>query len=215
MTTCRLLCALLVLALCCCPSVCVMATVVAEEDGPSDPESPPEEPGRRANSLISNALTFPEAGTSGVQDKTHKAAAGQGSGVSSTEQTKRGSAPGHSGSVGGENNPVGSTGNSVKSVVKSPEQDKEVLGPNEEAKIQIPNTTTTTTTTHAPNSTTTTTTTAPEAPIDAVIDTETPITTTSRAPSRLREIDGSLSSFAWVCAPLLLAASALACTAVG
>ncbi|RNC56274.1 mucin TcMUCII [Trypanosoma cruzi] len=45
--------------------------------------------------------------------------------------------------------------------------------------------------------------------------TEAPTTTTTRAPSRLREIDGSLSSSAWVCAPLLLAASALACTAVG
>ncbi|RNF04249.1 mucin TcMUCII, partial [Trypanosoma cruzi] len=39
-------------------------------------------------------------------------------------------------------------------------------------------------------------------------------TTTTRAPSRLREIDGSLSSSAWVCAPLLLAASALAHTTV-
>ncbi|EAN84906.1 mucin TcMUCII, putative, partial [Trypanosoma cruzi] len=45
--------------------------------------------------------------------------------------------------------------------------------------------------------------------------TETPTTTTTRAPSRLREIDGSLSSSAWVCAPLVLAASALACTTLG
>ncbi|EAN95682.1 putative mucin TcMUCII [Trypanosoma cruzi] len=62
--------------------------------------------------------------------------------------------------------------------------------------------------------TTTTTTTAPEAP-STTTSTETPTTTTTRAPSRLREIDGSLSSSAWVCAPLLLAVSALAYTAVG
>ncbi|EKF30778.1 mucin TcMUCII, putative [Trypanosoma cruzi marinkellei] len=52
---------------------------------------------------------------------------------------------------------------------------------------------------------TTTTTTAPEAPT----------TTTTGAPSRPREIDGSLSSSAWVCAPLLLALSALAYTTLG
>ncbi|RNC52850.1 putative mucin TcMUCII [Trypanosoma cruzi] len=45
--------------------------------------------------------------------------------------------------------------------------------------------------------------------------TEAPTTTTTRAPSRLRESDGSLSSSAWVCAPLLLAVSALACTTLG
>ncbi|KAF5214335.1 mucin TcMUCII [Trypanosoma cruzi] len=61
--------------------------------------------------------------------------------------------------------------------------------------------------------TTTTTTTAPEAP--STTTTEAPTTTTTRAPSRLREIDGSLSSSALVCAPLLLAASALAYTALG
>ncbi|KAF8302491.1 putative mucin TcMUCII [Trypanosoma cruzi] len=54
-----------------------------------------------------------------------------------------------------------------------------------------------TTTTEAPSNTTT------EAPTT---------TTTTRAPSRLREFDGSLSSSAWVCAPLLLAVSALAYT---
>ncbi|ESS61161.1 mucin TcMUCII [Trypanosoma cruzi Dm28c] len=70
--------------------------------------------------------------------------------------------------------------------------------------------TTTTTTTRAPTTTTTTTTT--EAPTSTT--TEAPTTTTTHAPSRLREVDGSLSSSAWVCAPLLLAASALAYTAV-
>ncbi|KAF8277817.1 putative mucin TcMUCII [Trypanosoma cruzi] len=60
-----------------------------------------------------------------------------------------------------------------------------------------------------------TTTTTTQAPIGKATTTETPSTTTTRAPSRLREIDGSLSSSAWVCAPLLLAASALAYTTVG
>ncbi|KAF8300755.1 putative mucin TcMUCII [Trypanosoma cruzi] len=69
---------------------------------------------------------------------------------------------------------------------------------------------TTTTTTKEP---TTTTTTAPEAPTTTT--TEAPAVSTTRAPSRLREIDGSLSSSAWVCAPLVLAASALAYTTVG
>ncbi|RNE98823.1 mucin TcMUCII, partial [Trypanosoma cruzi] len=68
----------------------------------------------------------------------------------------------------------------------------------------------TTTTTQAPTATTTTTTQAP-----STTTTEAPTTKTTRAPSRLREVDGSLSSSAWVCAPLVLAASALAYTAVG
>ncbi|PBJ68298.1 mucin TcMUCII [Trypanosoma cruzi cruzi] len=45
--------------------------------------------------------------------------------------------------------------------------------------------------------------------------TEAPAVSTTRAPSRLREIDGSLSSSAWVCSPLVLAASALAYATVG
>ncbi|ESS62748.1 mucin TcMUCII [Trypanosoma cruzi Dm28c] len=71
-------------------------------------------------------------------------------------------------------------------------------------------TTTTTTTTKAPTTTTTTTTQAP-----STTTTEAPTTSNTRAPSRLREIDGSLSSSAWVCAPLLLAVSALAYTTLG
>ncbi|ESS63138.1 mucin TcMUCII [Trypanosoma cruzi Dm28c] len=59
--------------------------------------------------------------------------------------------------------------------------------------------TTTNTTTQAPSTTTT----------------EAPAVSATRAPSRLREIDGSLSSSAWVCAPLVPAASALAYTALG
>ncbi|EKF29404.1 mucin TcMUCII, putative [Trypanosoma cruzi marinkellei] len=71
------------------------------------------------------------------------------------------------------------------------DQAKDVTDPFKE-----PDTTTKTTTTNAPTTTTTT-------------------TTTTGAPSRLPEIDGSLSSPAWVCAPLLLAVSALAYTTLG
>ncbi|EAN96287.1 putative mucin TcMUCII [Trypanosoma cruzi] len=65
-------------------------------------------------------------------------------------------------------------------------------------KANAPTTTSTTATAQEASTTTTTTT-----------------TTTTRAPSLLRESDGSLSSPAWVCAPLLLAVSALAYTTLG
>ncbi|KAF5214598.1 hypothetical protein ECC02_012779 [Trypanosoma cruzi] len=106
--------------------------------------------------------------------------------------TKQEQAPGGSdgsGSSGGSVNPNTSS-SSVTGTVSAQSQ-----------KEHAP-TTTTTTTTKAPTTTTTTT-------------TEAPTTTTTRAPSRLREIDGSLSSSAWVCAPLLLAVSALAYTTLG
>ncbi|KAF5217055.1 hypothetical protein ECC02_010121 [Trypanosoma cruzi] len=80
-------------------------------------------------------------------------------------------------------------------------------------QIQKANAPTTTTTATTTNTTTTTTTKAPTT--TTTTTTEAPTTTTTRAPSRLREIDGSLSSSAWVCAPLLLAVSALAYTTLG
>ncbi|RNC42818.1 mucin TcMUCII, partial [Trypanosoma cruzi] len=80
-------------------------------------------------------------------------------------------------------------------------------------KIMTPEDTSETTTSTTKKAPTTTTTTAPEAP--STMTTEAPTTTTTRAPSRLREIDGGLSSSAWVCAPLLLAVSALAYTTLG
>ncbi|KAF8278617.1 hypothetical protein TcBrA4_0113010 [Trypanosoma cruzi] len=63
-----------------------------------------------------------------------------------------------------------------------------------------------------PNKTNTTTTSAPETPTTT---TEAPTTTSSRAPLRLREVDVSLSGSAWMCAPLLLAVSALTYATVG
>ncbi|EAN84831.1 mucin TcMUCII, putative, partial [Trypanosoma cruzi] len=93
------------------------------------------------------------------------------------------------------------------------EADKNTSTENTDKKYENPFTTTTTSTTTTKAPTTTTTTTTTQAP--STTTSEAPTTTTTRAPSRLREIDGSLSSSAWVCAPLLLAASALAYTTVG
>ncbi|EAN89509.1 putative mucin TcMUCII [Trypanosoma cruzi] len=225
MTTYRLLCALLVLALCCCPSVCV-----AEGDdksgnvgqGPklqdSRGSSNPEKPGAKFTEGFGQS-SDKEPIPSETPLKTASAPAapsptgtGEGPSVVPTLQDGR-DASGQQGASEGNNLSPGSKGDSDMSVVNNPEHNKEVALTGNEVKEQAPTTTTTTTTTTTMAPTTTTT--APEAPNDTARNIEAPTTTTTRAPSRLREIDGSLSSFAWVCAPLLLAASALACTAVG
>ncbi|EKF38857.1 mucin TcMUCII, putative [Trypanosoma cruzi marinkellei] len=211
MRNCRLLCALLVLALCCCPNVCVTEDGGKEKGAAGDPPTQ-KEPGTGATSLNPDNNTNLEPVASGVPGRLGLAAAAEPSGGPSvTKDTIV--APGHSGSGSGETIPPGSTDKSHESVVNNPENNTENSKDNKEVKAQTPNTTTTTTTTKAP--TTTTTTAAPEAPSNTAMNTEAPTTTTTRAPSRLREIDGSLSSSAWVCAPLLLAVSALAYTAVG
>ncbi|EAN88921.1 putative mucin TcMUCII [Trypanosoma cruzi] len=212
MTMCRLLCALLVLALCCCPCICT-ASVVAERVVPREPLIPPQGTIPEIKSPDSSTLADQEGVGAGAVDQSVKAVKEGISGeLSSTENGERATEQAESESV--DTKSRGSTENSSKSVVKKTEQNPEVLIPNEEANLQKTNTkTTTTTTTKAPNTTTTTTTTAPEAP--STTTTEAPTTTTTLAPSRLRRIDGSLSSSAWACAPLLLAASALAYTAVG
>ncbi|EAN90196.1 putative mucin TcMUCII [Trypanosoma cruzi] len=182
MTTCRLLCALLVLALCCCPFLCFAQDPekVQSSDvtlsAPSPPSNPP-------------ATT---TGQSGLQDVVSAAELqdvdGDVRGTSGSETQSDGAADK---SQKHDNNdttgPQGSTNRSADQTDQNGED---------------------------PAATTTTTTTAPVAP-STTTTTEAPTTTTTRAPSRLREIDGSLSSSAWVCAPLLLAASALAYTAVG
>ncbi|EAN84904.1 putative mucin TcMUCII [Trypanosoma cruzi] len=165
MMTCRLLCALLVLALCCCPSVRGTASGEAQVSTPGHLPPLPQEQTPETNSSVSNAPTVPEADTSDNPDQ---------------------------------------------SVVKSPAQETGESKSSREVTVKTKTTTTTTTTTTTSAPTTTTTTKAP-----STTTTETPTTTTTRAPSRLREIDGSLSSSAWVCAPLVLAASALACTTLG
>ncbi|RNF08790.1 mucin TcMUCII [Trypanosoma cruzi] len=174
MTTCRLLCALLVLALCCCPSVCVTTT----------------------GGLTKNTdLSFPQ---SQLQDQSDEEQ------VSETEIVEE---------PEGETDVDEGSGSEDSTLRKTQGSSDEVKTPDTTTTpTKAPTTTTTTTTTRAPTTTTTTTTTT-KAP--STTTTEAPTTTTTRAPSRLREIDGSLSSSAWVCAPLLLAVSALAYTAVG
>ncbi|EAN87661.1 putative mucin TcMUCII [Trypanosoma cruzi] len=179
MMTCRLLCALLVLALCCCPSVCVTGTgEELNKDSSSLPTPRPQEAG--------------VSGTDGAGSQSGSST-GQKSRENSTSQA---SDPGTDvpetpGTEGPESIPIQEQQPSEATGTVSAQSQKE----------NAP-TTTTTTTTKAPTTTTTTT-------------TEAPTTTTTRAPSLLRESDGSLSSSAWVCAPLLLAVSALAYTTLG
>ncbi|EAN85957.1 putative mucin TcMUCII [Trypanosoma cruzi] len=189
MMTCRLLCALLVLALCCCPSVCAAETENGPIAAPSLPLPPPQptpptaagEPGSSSNGVAA------ESGDDGVEGPGSTSTAGLGPKVSTEPNTSL---------------TEGTKEQQSRTETSAEEKNKE-----SEAPAQ---TTTTTTTTHAPTTTTTTTTEAP-----STTTTEAPAVSTTRAPSRLREIDGSLSSSAWVCAPLVLAASALAYTTVG
>ncbi|PBJ74945.1 mucin TcMUCII [Trypanosoma cruzi cruzi] len=170
MMTCRLLCALLVLALCCCPSVCVTTDDVKPEvgvEGTGINSSPPESGGQGKDQSQPAAQPVPkpagEPGKDTVAEKIPKSTVMQSVDPKKTTQT---------------DGTAGTQSDTSTTAAKA--------GQNAEASAE-----TTTTTTRAPT------------------------TTTTHAPSRLREIDGSLSSSAWVCAPLLLAVSALAYTAVG
>ncbi|PBJ71370.1 mucin TcMUCII [Trypanosoma cruzi cruzi] len=191
MMTCRLLCALLVLALCCCPSVCaveptehtqVKAAVAASPQSPPSvtPSQGTSEPGSLGNG------SGAEKGSTAVAGLAPTAAGQQSVNVSISLQN---------------HGSDGTPGREISTRQSAEEASQEAEDPAE--------TTTTTTTTRAPTKITTT---APEAPTRT---TEAPTTTTSHAPSRLREIDGSLSSSAWVCAPLLLAVSAMVYTTLG
>ncbi|PBJ77113.1 mucin TcMUCII [Trypanosoma cruzi cruzi] len=188
MMTCRLLCALLVLVLCCCPSVCAdetpKDTETVEESTeistqPPDPKNNPK-PGAQAHLGVSISSS---SSTEGIQAKDH-------SGPSAPTVTRPAEKPGDDAGAG--QRLTGTPGLQSDTNKSADLTDKEAEDP---AK------------------TTTTTTTAPEAP--STTTTETPTSTTTRVPSRLREIDSSLSSSAWVCAPMLLAASVLAYTAMG
>ncbi|KAF8281572.1 putative mucin TcMUCII [Trypanosoma cruzi] len=200
MTTCRLLCALLVLALCCCPSVCVTTTGTAKElnkthiSAPSPSSNPP-------------ATT---TGQSGLQDVVSAAEPrdvdGDVRGTSGSETQSDGATD--KSQKHDNNDTTGPQGSTNKSADQT-DQNGEDPAATTTTTTTAPVAPTTTTTTEAPTTTTATT----QEPITTT--TETPTTTTTRAPSRLREMDGSLSSSAWVCAPLLLAASALVHTAVG
>ncbi|KAF5217050.1 hypothetical protein ECC02_010112 [Trypanosoma cruzi] len=239
MTTCRLLCALFLLALCCCPSVCVTATGEDQDaNSPSLSRALPQgahvsglenTSTKPSSTVMTDALARPQnpdgkgqasdtrtdtaRGTSGVADTLGNS--DPTSPASDIEQGKGGS--GRSGSSGTAADTVQKNGDNDATEPKSgnnpsTDQTNTIADDSAEKTTATTTTTTTTTTTKAP-STTTTATAAPEA--SSTTTTEAPTTTTTRAPSRLREIDGSLSSSAWVCAPLLLAVSALAYTTLG
>ncbi|EKF28165.1 mucin TcMUCII, putative [Trypanosoma cruzi marinkellei] len=241
--TCRLLCALLVLALCCCPSVCGTTSsghqVIGPDPGSNQngtgatggngqasispgaivlqgPDPNPDSPKSRVGEIPRpNTEQEPdEAGglgpSSGPATPSAKGPAGKLKGIDekAASQGISGTGPANSehpstlattAQENGENDTEG-----VQSS-NNPSTNQTNMKADDSTETFAVNTTNTTTTT--------TTTTAPEAP--STTTTEAPTTTTTGAPSRLPEIDGSLSSSAWVCAPLLLAVSALAYTTLG
>ncbi|EKF37590.1 mucin TcMUCII, putative [Trypanosoma cruzi marinkellei] len=201
MMTCRLLCALLVFALCCCPSVCAAEiTNKAENPGGDSDQNKNNGVGTNQEAELSNES--PPSPTTKVLEEDTKLAENK---VPHTSQTtgKVNETPQSQSNV---NNTEKADGKSSKEETENANTDA-TNGQNQEA--EYPPKKTTTTTTRAPTTTTTTT----KAPSNTT--TEAPTTTTTRAPSHPREIDGSLRSSAWVCAPLLLAVSALAYTTLG
>ncbi|PBJ79618.1 mucin TcMUCII [Trypanosoma cruzi cruzi] len=208
MMTCRLLCALLVLALCCCPSVFATEAKYAlkderdiSEEGSDLEDNQMEEP-KQVTELPIKASSSPETKKEkeGTEHAGNTALHSPQAMGSMQETAEPQSNP--------NNTQEEDDGKSTEERTENTNADK---ANEQNEKPNAMNETTTTTTTMAP--TTTSTTAAPEAP--STTTTEVPTTTTTRAPSRLREIDGSLSSSAWVCAPLLLAASALSYTTLG
>ncbi|KAF5220029.1 hypothetical protein ECC02_006936 [Trypanosoma cruzi] len=213
MMTCRLLCALLVLALCCCPPVCVKADTqaVVQEPSKSTTTNTKTQVQKNTKNTIPkadvDANSRSSISESGLQVGDESGLPGTGATAGQSENN----APETPGSTGPEKQ-----SNEVSNAVQTKgtngvTQPQGGTKPSTEQANQVAEfgaATTTTTTTQAPTKSTTT-----QAP--STTTTEAPTTTTTRAPSRLRKIDGSLSSSAWVCAPLLLAASALAYTTLG
>ncbi|EAN96048.1 putative mucin TcMUCII [Trypanosoma cruzi] len=206
MMTCRLLCALLVLALCCCPSVCAAETAGVKPADSVLSSLQSQEAGLRTDPSNLNTHKESDLDTPGAPNTPVNAVAGVKSDVLSTTQEED-SEPGDPGPDGADADSPVSRDKPNKTVGIVTEHDTEKSKTDKEVELRT-QTTTTTTTTKAPSTTTTTTTTEAL----STTTTEAPTTTTTRAPSRLREIDGSLSSSAWVFAPLLLAVSALAYT---
>ncbi|KAF5215896.1 hypothetical protein ECC02_011369 [Trypanosoma cruzi] len=210
MTTCRLLCALLVLALCCCPSVC--ASEIEPVEDPSNTTTTTTTATPTTMSLANGKAANPVSRAPEEEPKVEGELGNPGSDTA-VEQTNN--APGTPGSSGSGQQSI-----EVSNALQRKGTDSKTGpqgGTNQSADQTVQNdddsaqTTTTTTTTKAPTTTTTTTTTQ----TPSTTTTEAPAVSTTRAPSRLREIDGSLSSSAWVCAPLVLAASGLAYTTLG
>ncbi|EKF38932.1 mucin TcMUCII, putative, partial [Trypanosoma cruzi marinkellei] len=120
MKNCRLLCALLVLALCCCPAVCVTDAVGAEQGESSGlPATPPQVLSRENIPLDLKTNTNPDPVSSGEPGRPELAAAGEPSGGPSVTQNTI-VAPGHSGSAGGETIPPVLTAKSVPLLFTSP-----------------------------------------------------------------------------------------------
>ncbi|EAN93961.1 putative mucin TcMUCII [Trypanosoma cruzi] len=212
MMTYRLLCALLVLALCCCPFVHAGDTQELTEGqaNAKDPNLSPPSADSKAAVPKGDAAGRAPSGTGEIPGNGKAEAAKNSSTEPTAEKIER-ETPGLAVSEPKVNTEPhkslteNAKGNKGSEIGTGTPAEKEVN--NAETSAQ---TTTTTTTTKAPTTTTTTTTEAP-----STTTTEAPAVSTTSAPSRLREIDGSLSSSAWVCAPLVLAASALAYTTVG
>ncbi|KAF8303496.1 putative mucin TcMUCII [Trypanosoma cruzi] len=189
MMTCRLLCALLVLALCCCPSVCTSES--PEEDVASrtttntTAQPPTANKPSGADESVNSRSSISETG---IQGEDESGSPGTGATAGKSENN----APEIAGSTGPERQ-----SNEVSSAV----QKKGTNGATQPPSPTNPSSDKADQGVEASAETTTTT--------------EAPTTTTTRAPSRLRKIDGCLSSSAWVCAPLLLAVSALAYTTLG
>ncbi|KAF8281877.1 putative mucin TcMUCII [Trypanosoma cruzi] len=220
MTTCRLLCALLVLALCCCPSVCMTASdghksteliksssqsqVQGSLDKGQEPDKGPgaePENGRSGEEdLGSEELSLPTKAAAAISGQKPGASVLPGTPIPASDNPESPGLPNQS----AQTQEVLQTGN-VRSGEELSQSQESTLPRAPEKSVEA-TTTTTTTTTAAPATTSTTTSTT---------TTEAPTTTTTRAPSHIRRIDGSLSSSAWVCSPLLLAVSALAYTTVG
>ncbi|KAF8307431.1 putative mucin TcMUCII [Trypanosoma cruzi] len=234
MMACRLLCALLVLALCCCPSVCATdSSQVSVKDRPSP--LPTQFTGNRfvrtnqilprrqvpavaARCVTGEKMKGPiRKGLQGVEQALPEnpsvvaapaGSRGPASSVPITNEVPGGSgssvSPGSPGPVADTVKKNGDNDTTQPKSGNSQSTDQTNTNADDSAKKNTAATI---------NTTTTTTTTAPETP--STTTTDTPTTTTTHAPSSIREIDSSLSSSAWVCAPLLLAASALAYTTMG
>ncbi|KAF8278537.1 putative mucin TcMUCII [Trypanosoma cruzi] len=219
MTTCRLLYALLVLALCCCPSVCAAdnhadvqepsksTTTNTATQSPKDNEKVIVQPDGKGSSSSSSATVGLQGkdqsdslGLVPVGDKGTKAGAGPAAATPEKQSNDQNIVVNAEGKKGTTESQSGTSSSPENENNKAEDAPTKTTTTTQALTTKVPITsTTTTTTTQAPSTTTT----------------EAPTTTTTRAPSRLREVDSSLSSSAWVCAPLLLAASALAYTAVG
>ncbi|EKG00528.1 mucin TcMUCII, putative [Trypanosoma cruzi] len=252
MMTCRLLCALLVLALCCCPSACAAYSTQVNKAPVDDSKSaaismPPVQDTKKSADADGKAtgLSSPSSGPSkGLQgngqpnplipesgeEKGNTVVGGDTTGPrtqldqarnilqkedsKSTTGTKSDTSvsEGKTGKGAEDSGAIPDTSKKNKTVTPTVMAEDVVSAPSppsstpkakpadaKKAEDSVQRAVTTTTTPEAPSTTTT----------------EAPTTTTTRAPSRLREVDGSLSSSAWVCVQLLLAASALAYTAVG